>query len=475
MVVPMSELVPSPARPPVRVGDQLPDFEQAMLLELSSIGLPNEGVLVSVDERRSVFTNFEGAIGGLDFADRSRALYLSKFLAAVGAGLFDAALNYLWDETVAELRRRVASYDLAYFYDVAVTSPERRKHLRSADDLSRVEDQELIRAAREMALISEVGYQQLDLIRYMRNHASAAHPNQNDVLAYQLLGFLQTCIREVITLPESNEVAETKRLLKNVRDGNIDASTAAATAEFFGGLGQLQADNIAAGLFGIYVETSSIEQARDGVRLLLPHLWPLVSEEQRQQFGMRYGRYVANGDNTEATLARQLLDVLDAAAYLPEPVRVAELAAAIDDLLMAHRGFNNFHTEPGPARRLNSLAGEHVPPAVQPTYVSALLEVFLTNGSGVAWSADPYYTDMIARFTPAEAEMAMRGLFEEAAQSKLRWDHPRAKYAQLLELLDPKITRPVARELIEAIRSFNGTPSDLAKDSELKRLRARLR
>ena len=30
-------------------------------------------------------------------------------------GLFDAALNYLWDELVSELRRRVAGFDLAYF------------------------------------------------------------------------------------------------------------------------------------------------------------------------------------------------------------------------------------------------------------------------------------------------------------------------------------------------------------------------
>jgi hypothetical protein len=470
----MDELVPSSGASPTRVGDQLPEFEQAMLAELFHIGLPSEGVLVSVDERRTVFTNFENAIAALRSNDRGRALYLSKFLAAVGAGLFDAALNYLWDETVAELRRRVASYDLAYFYDVAVTSPERRKHLRTADDLTRVEDQELIRAAREMALISDVGYQQLDLIRYMRNHASAAHPNQNDVLAFQLLGFLQTCIREVITLPESNEVAETKRLLKNVREGNVDPSTASATAEFFRGLGQVQADNIAAGLFGIYVENQSTEPARDGVRLLLPQLWPMVSEDQRQQFGMRYGRYVANGDNAQATLARQLLDVLGASAYLPEPVRVAELAAAIDDLLMAHRGFNNFHTEPAPARRLNSLAGEHVPQAAQAPYVAALVEVFLTNGNGVAWSADPYYRDMISRFTPEEAEMAMRELFDETVQSRLRWEIPSRKYAELLDLLDPKITRPVARDLMATIRGFNGSPSELSKDSNLKRLCARL-
>ncbi|MDE0067716.1 MAG: hypothetical protein OXN44_12700 [Acidimicrobiaceae bacterium] len=425
---------------------------------------------MSINERHVVFNNFESAIDLIEMPDRGRSLYLSKFLAAVGAGLFDAALNYLWDETVAELRRRIASYDLAYFFDVAVTSPERRKNLRTEEDLSRVEDQELIRASREMELVSDVGYQQLDLIRYMRNHASAAHPNQNDVMALQLLGYLQTCIREVITLPESNDVAETKRLLQNVRSGKVDATTAKATAEFFQGLNQVQADNIAAGLFGIYVEPTSAEPARDSVRMLLPKLWPLVGENQKQHFGMRYGRFVANGDHDQANLARQLLNVVSASAYLPTAVRVAELGTAIDDLLLAHRSFNNFHTEPGPARRLDSLAGEKVPKASRAPYVAALVEVFLTNGNGIAWNADPYYRNMVSRFSPKEAELAMRELFNETVQSKLRWDIPKTKYTELLEILDPKITRPVARDLMDAICSFGGTPNALAKDTELRRL-----
>lgn len=473
----MTEIVPSGAAvpaPPIRVGDQLAEFERAMLTELAQIGLPSEGVLVSINERRIVFENFSNAVALVEFEDRARAMYLSKFLAAIAAGLFDAALNYLWDETVAELRRRIASYDLAYFYDVAVTSPERRKNLRTADDLTRVEDQELIRAAREIALISGVGYQQLDLIRYMRNHASAAHPNQNDILAYQLLGFLQTCIREVITLPVSIEVAETKRLLKNVRDGHIDAGTASVTSEFFRGLNQLQADNIAAGLFGIYIELTSSEKARDGVRLLLPQLWPMVGEDQRHHFGVRYGRFVANGDNAQAALARQLLDVVGASAYLPEPVRVAELAAAIDDLLVAHRGYNNFYAEPPPARRLDTLADKEVPEALRAPYVAALVETFLTNGNGIAWNAEPSYRSMISRFSPEEAEIALRRVFAEPTQSGLRWETARSKYAELLDLLDPKIARPAARDLMDAMRAFTGTPSDLAKDSGMKRLLARL-
>jgi hypothetical protein len=105
-------------------------------------------------------------------------MYLSKFIAAVRSGLFDAALNYLWDETISELRRRIAGYDLDCFFDLAVGDPQRRPQLKTADDLPKVGDADTIMAANKMGLISDTGYKQLDLVRYMRNYASAAHPNQ---------------------------------------------------------------------------------------------------------------------------------------------------------------------------------------------------------------------------------------------------------------------------------------------------------
>ena len=74
------------------------------------------------------------------------------------------------------LRRRVQLYDLAY--DLAVTSPDRRKKLQGPDDLAQVQDSELIQACNAMGLVSDVGYKQLDMVRYMRNYASAAHSNQ---------------------------------------------------------------------------------------------------------------------------------------------------------------------------------------------------------------------------------------------------------------------------------------------------------
>jgi hypothetical protein len=462
------------ARTTSTVEQQLAGFESGLLSALAQLGLPTQGILVDFEQRHRAFRNFPDAVSLIDDAHRPRAMYLSKFLAAVGAGLFDAALNYLWDETISELRRRISAYDLAYFFDLAVKSPDRRKRLKDEVDLVHVDDFDLVRAAQEMGLVSEVGYRQLDLIRFMRNHASAAHPNQNDITALQLVGWVETCIKEVINLPESRAVAETKRLLSNVRGGQITSVNAPSTAAFLRDLPQPQTDNIARGLFGIYVDLTSTEPARDGVRLLVPQTWILLSEDQKQEIAAGYGRFVANADAEQARLAREFLDVASASSYLPEPVRVAELATAIDELRAAHHSFGNFQSEPGPARRLNQLAGQAVPQAVKAPYGAVVVDAFITNGNGVAWNADPHYKDMVGRFTPDEAKLALRQLFEPTVASRLCRDLTKARYLELLEYLDAKVTTPVVRELFDAVRVFTGPPSELSKDVNNKRLFARV-
>lgn len=93
----------------------LAHFQQTVLDQLEAVGLPTDGVLVDLDERESLLTSLGGALRRLPEQDRGRSWYVSKMIVAAAVGLFDAALNYLWDETVNELRRRVIGYDLGYF------------------------------------------------------------------------------------------------------------------------------------------------------------------------------------------------------------------------------------------------------------------------------------------------------------------------------------------------------------------------
>lgn len=469
----MTELTPKPAAVvrPTDVSADLQRFEDTMLSELERVGLPTAGVVVELYERQVLLSTLGSAIRNLPVEQREQALYISKMMMAGAVGQFDAALNYLWDQTVSELRRRVAEYDLGYFYDIAVTG-DMRRHFSGVDDLTRLQDAALLTACREIGLLSEVGYQQVDLIRFMRNHASAAHPNQVNLTGLQLAGWLETCIREVITLPPDWIAAHTGRLLANIKAHAMDESEVATTASFFEDLPGDRADTTALGLFGLYTDPKRTPIVADNVRRLWPELWLYVGDDTRYGLGVRYGHFVAEADNDRAAAARELIDLVDGTGYLPEPIRAAEIDSALDALLLAHNGFNNFYNEPAPARALAALAGGggRIPEGVVPKYVRVVVKAFLGNGYGVSGSALPYYEQMIAGFDTRQAARALRAFTDATVYSVLRSATGHQQWPALLTLLGPKLTLPADRVLFEAVRTFPGPLEMMHADSNIKRL-----
>lgn len=446
-------------------------FQETILGQLKGVGLPTNGVLVDLDERQTLLTSLGGALRRLPEQDRGRSWYVSKMIVAAAVGLFDAALNYLWDETVNELRRRVVGYELGYFYDVAVPS-DMRRHFADSADLPRVQDADLLRACREIGLLSDVGFTQVDHVRYMRNHASAAHPNQVELTGLQLATWLETCIRQVITLPQDRITADTGRLLRNIKADRLDAATVTATASFFEELPADRADTLAQGLFGLYTDTKRTAVVADNVRLLWPKLWDSVSEEASYGFGTRYGRFLASAETDLATAARELLDLVDGAAYLPEQIRDAEIDTAIDALTTAHQGWDNFYNEVAPARALEELVGArgNVPKALSSKFVRTVVKAFLGNGSGVSNAALPSYRRMLGALTPSQARWALCAFTDPGISSLLSTSTGRRQWASLLNVLEPKLTRPADRALYDAIHTFAGTPDQLRADPTISRL-----
>jgi hypothetical protein len=102
-----------------------------MILDvLAAAGHPTNGILVDLGERHVLMQTTQFALTGLTPEKLGQSSYISKMIIAESVGLFDAALNYLWDETVQELRKRVVNFDLQYFYEVA----EKSDHMRHGPD-----------------------------------------------------------------------------------------------------------------------------------------------------------------------------------------------------------------------------------------------------------------------------------------------------------------------------------------------------
>lgn len=211
-----------------------------------------------------------------------------------------------------------------------------------------------------------------------------------------------------------------------------------------------------AGFFGIHTNDTSLPLARDNVKLLAPVLWPFVGEPMRKNFGVKYGQFTANNDATKAKWAREFLDGVGAASYIPDTIRAAEIGTAVEELLSAHRGFNNFHIEPSFARRIESLVGEKglIPSTIAERYVEALVEVFLTNGHGVAWSAEPIYQRLLAKLDSNQALLAVLSFRKMTITSKLQFKLCKQKYLELVALAKTKVISPQGADLLSIVEGY---------------------
>ncbi len=436
--------------------ESLVGYSAAFVEYLTQLGLPTAGVVTGVEERRRLLILVPDAIERLPPERRGEAMYLSKFLSAIGGGLFDAALNYLWNETVANLRQKVVHFDLQYFLDSAV-DPSRRRSIQSEDDLERLEDWELIRGCRDIGIVSDLGYRHLDYVRNMRNHASAAHPNHADLTAIQLAAMLESCIREVLSTMPHGPMLQVKSLLYNLRQQVLGPEHVANLPELWASFpGRLLGATLRA-VFGMYTDPATESDVRTNIARVAPSLWAVVHDDERTEVGVKYATFKVNADVRRQELAREFLVVVEGLSYLPEEQLVGEINAALDRLYAAHIGWDNFHNEDPHAAILAGIVprNREVPRSIMRKFVKVLVLCRTGNGYGVAWSARPHYDDMIRRFSAREQAIVLAAPTDADVSSRLSLSGCQRHYREVLALMT------IADGRLELVAKLLGT-ADLA-------------
>lgn len=377
---------------------------------LDELGLPAQAVLTPPSERIRVLQNLPSVTTQLTSQQRAEAYYISKFVAACGVGLFDAALNFLWNEVISNLRDKVARFDLDYFLDSIVSDPRRRASIQGADDLDRLEDWELIKGCMETGIIGDLGFKHLDYIRNMRNYASAAHPNQNELTGLQLASWLETCIREVLSHEPEGGVVEIRKLLRSLREEALRQDDVPAIEISLGRLSDDLARSLIRAVFGMYTDPRMAAEVRNNISLVASPIWQVCPDDVRYELGVKHSTFAANGEVARRSLAHQFLEAVTGLAYLPADALAGELESALADLSRSHSGFNNFYNEPGPARLLAKLvpANGRIPVAVEREYVKVLLLCRIGNGYGVSDAAVPTYDELIGRWSERHALIVVR-------------------------------------------------------------------
>ena len=358
-----------------------------------------------------------------------------KMCVAVASGLFDAAINYVWNAAVIELREKVRRFGIAVVPQVIDDKSF------DEDTLLDLNDAELLELCLKLNLIGDDDYFFLDQCRATRNSFSAAHPAEGVVDEDEFLAFLARCQKHALSSARNPKGVDTKGLLSALKSGRFKTEQREEWERRIHDTYDVQRELIFVMLHGIYCDPASSEEARLNALSICSTFSEEFSPKVRSALLDRHQEYKAKGDDARQKASRQFFEELGQLSLLSEAEIHGIFTTASRKLLSVHNAWDNFHNEPAFAERLARLARKNrVPDTAQPAFVEAVVTAATGNPYGVSRAASTYYDEMVKSFSPNEIRLMLelpRGASLVAGRIKTAKNCER-RYRALIGLLDPK-------------------------------------
>lgn len=352
-----------------------------------------------------------------------------RLCVAVSVGLFDSAINYVWNSTIVELRQKVIRFGLP------IVAQLRSKPLDESNLLEMM-DHDLLKLCLELNLITEEGYFKLDQCRAIRNSFSAAHPAMGALDEDEVVNFISRCVRAALGDLNVPAGVNFNDLIAAIKDGQFNVDQTSYWTDAIKRTHSAQRELIAVALHGMYCDEALGQSSRDNCTTLfspiveLDGLSPSIIDQHQ--------RYVGKGEQTKASASRDFFTKFNMLRLLSEAERHSIVSIACDRLNAAHQGMNNFYNEPPFAARLHEIVGASVvPETVRWKFVETVVSCAVGNQYGVSWEASAHYENMIKSFSPKALGMMFSIPSGNTLVGKKIKSYPacRERFAELVGLL----------------------------------------
>ena len=374
--------------------------------------------------------------------------HLQDAMDLCGIEKYGHALISLWDASIHNLRRRIEAYSEELFLSAIKNEPGRKHYKKDGDTIADrwddVDDSVVIIGAKNIGLLEPKASKALEMINWMRNHATPAHDtnntvNKNDVIAMALM--LQENLF-MLPLPEPGH--SIKAIIDPIRKDSlteyaldqigkqIETSTNTEIRVIFG----FMLDLILAG----------DEPAWGNVNVLFSVVWEKASDTLRSVAGNKYNSLCLVSaevlDNRTKEAKQRLLEMLikvKGVKYIPDATRAKLYGRAADILAKAKDTSYGWKEEERAAKTLEQL-GPYVPSLVFVHVYQEILSVWCGNywGRSNAYSVLSPFIDVLQ----TEKIRALADLFKtnDRVRDELCQQKPKNNAISLLESLKCKLT-----------------------------------
>ena len=446
---------------------------------LQQIGLPFDNIIAEQSERNIIGKNLPAYIESLPPEIKRDARYLSKFVVGAGFGLFDYSLNAIWNEVVIDLRKKAIAYGIDIFFDSAVGG-KARDFYKSEEDLASLKDAVLLDTCRKLELISDTTYKKLKHILEMRNDIGISHPTNYTINAFELLGWLQTCIQDVLNDRPTEAALQVQAFIQNLKTytSPLDPATQKTVEAKIKELASHHLASIIRTTFGIYVSPDTDPQVRKNISVIAPTIWANCADDPKYKIGITLEGYNTNLHKDKYELGEQFLQVVGGNPYRTPNERAIIVDTLLDQLLEKHSGWDNFHHEAPVADLIASYVQEQSD--ILPNNAEKLVKVILmcrigrdvSYCNGVSPRGKAYYEHILSILGDKYAPHAMAALTHYEIQRKLGASSCRTKAKLALEIIKQSVVNSRLIECLDFLMNNIESTGKCVFDSRFKKISA---
>jgi hypothetical protein len=396
---------------------------------LRSFGLPRE-VIASNEEIEYAWRELPREISRIPTELRDGLI--ARMCVATSVGLFDGAINYMWNAVVLNLRTRAKNFGLGYISQVLNKKFEE-------EDLNDLMDSELLDLCHKLELLSEEGFFFLDQCRDIRNNFSSAHPSIAQIDDRELINFISRCCKHGISADYTLQGIHIADFIDTIKANKLGQDAIEAWKENLENTFPAQRALLIPMLHGVYCDPGSKEHARLNALSICQNTQELFDSKIESAFIDQHNKYISKGDEERTKASRQFFQRMDLLNLLTNAERHSIVRNACASLYRVHQGFDNFYNEPPFARNLVEITETtRVPDSAKEEFVHTVVTCYVGNPYGVSNAAVKYYEEMIKRFTPKEIEIMINIPTTNTTVANRIRSHSRCKrrFVEAIELID---------------------------------------
>ena len=404
----------------------------ALVALTDALGVPRE-ILASDEEIVAAWHGLPRILKKIP--PKRRTEELGRMCVAVTVGLFDGAINYVWNATVLELREKVRAFGLTVVRQVTGNA--------SFDDdaLVVLKDADLLDLCLRLNLITEDGFFFLDQCRDIRNNFSAAHPAVGKIDDSEFIAFVNRCAKYGLGDEKNPVGVDIQGFVTALKGGKFSEEQEAQWVQRLRDTHEAQRELLFGTLHGMYCDPALSEETRLNALSISRYFAGDFTPKIMSDLIDRHQDYLAEGDEQRHRASQQYFEKLGLLALLGDAERHGIISGACKRLFSVHQAFDNFYNEPPFAERLDQIIGQvPVPDTVKQEVVETVVTCAVGNPYGVSHAAYPVYAKMIKSFTPSEIGIMLQIPESRTVVGTRINTYSRCKdaFSQLVSLVDPE-------------------------------------